>query len=74
LIPVDFAEINVITYIIEKYIVSFLWYEDCEPGSGSGEMNLLSAVYKILVWVARSVTLILAVLLLGVLLRFSGKR
>jgi hypothetical protein len=37
-------------------------------------MNLLTALYKVLVWMARSVALIVVVLFLGVLLRFSGKR
>ena len=37
-------------------------------------MNLLAALYKVLVWMARSVVLIVVVLFLGVLLRFSGKR
>ena len=37
-------------------------------------MGLLTALYKILVWAARSVALIAAVLFLGVLLRFSSKR
>jgi len=37
-------------------------------------MNPLTALYKVLVWMARSVVLIVVVLFLGVLLRFSGKR
>jgi hypothetical protein len=37
-------------------------------------MNLFTALYKVLVWIARSVALIAVVLFLGVLLRFSGKR
>jgi hypothetical protein len=37
-------------------------------------MSLLTALYKILVWAARSAALIAAVLFLGVLLRFSSKR
>jgi hypothetical protein len=37
-------------------------------------MGLLTALYKILVWAARSAALIAAVLFLGVLLRFSSKR
>jgi hypothetical protein len=37
-------------------------------------MSLLTTLYKILVWVARSVALVVAVLFLSALLRFSGKR
>ena len=44
-----------------------------EKGEGM-VMNLFAALYKVLVWMARSVVLIVVVLFLGVLLRFSGKR
>jgi hypothetical protein len=37
-------------------------------------MSLLTALYKILVWIARSVALIVAVLFLSALLMFSSKR
>jgi len=37
-------------------------------------MSLLTALYKILVWIARSVALIVAVLFLSTMLMFSGKR
>jgi hypothetical protein len=37
-------------------------------------MNLFTALYKILVWIARSLALIFTVLFLSALLRFSHKR
>jgi hypothetical protein len=37
-------------------------------------MNLLTALYKIVVWIARSLALILAVLFLSALLQFSHKQ
>ena len=37
-------------------------------------MSLFAALYKLVVWAARSVALVLAVLFLSTLLRFSGKR
>jgi hypothetical protein len=74
LIRVGLSAISVIIYLKTKYRYSIYGTEIANDSQEATTMNLLIALFKILVWAARSVALILVVLVLSALLMFSHKQ
>jgi hypothetical protein len=74
LIGVGIRVLSVFIAIINNYYPSFFGTKIAKNYQEVTIMGLLTALYKILVWVARSLALIVAVLFLSALLFFSSKR
>ena len=65
---------SVIVFIIVNYRFFLFGMKIANDEQEGTIMNLLTALFKILVWVARSVALVLAVLFLSALLMLSHKQ
>ena len=70
MIWVELREFSVILYRNEKCCFSLSGMNIAFSIQGVTTMNLFRALYKILVWIARSLALIIAVLFLAALQRF----
>jgi hypothetical protein len=65
---------SVIICMIENYYIFLFGTKIANDEQEGKVMNLLTALFKILVWVARSVALVLAVLFLSALLMLGHKQ